>query len=658
MDAGSMGENWKIERLLLQAVLTLGIGLLSLSAHAQSGSEPAQLPFGLSLPDDKEEIAHAVPIGVVTAEDLGRFVITSSDAEHWAESFVREAQARNQIAGAGIAVLSVDGPLVIKGYGFGNTQKRDPVHPDITYLPLGQFGNRFVIEALLDLEKDERVSLHQPANNFLTRISLPPQRRAITVADLFGPETGLTASERGTEVRRSTGYKPRLKELKGLLRRSEKESPDFSIASPLAQAIGSLLLEDISGRKTEEILATIIEGRHKAAPFFNTAKTEEPKFTSHSHTITKYGVAEPQEFLATADGFLASRGIHLTLSDAANILSSDLELLSQGEEQALAIAGILYEGGDAQIAGRQLKLLNHASRNGMSTIDVTLIPDLGIGILAIVNSAPKIPDVTQATGKPLAPPPLSASDLVENFIATLPTEQERSDQRSVSLSGFEGIYRRSALPLVGPDRILEALAPNIRVRIDDTQSLIVDGEGSYKSPLGQNFANQETGRTISFSGAPNSKVMSLAGQTFTQSGSRSLTLLRTVFWTCIVLQFALLASVRWPVASASERSLKMVGAAGVLFMTGALLLPAALALRGHSRTLVDIEFALAVAAFPLASLFAILTFGGAIVAWRRGYWSADGFGFQRRLCFTVGSLGLLGLAYVAMKWNLTTLWFL
>jgi len=90
--------------------------------------------------------------------------------------------------GASLLVLRDDVPVVRKGYGFADVERRTPAAPDTDYR-LASVSKQFTAAAILLLAQDGKLSLDDRARRWLP--ALPPVADAITIRQLLSHQGGL-----------------------------------------------------------------------------------------------------------------------------------------------------------------------------------------------------------------------------------------------------------------------------------------------------------------------------------------------------------------------------------------------------------------------------------------------------------------------------------
>lgn len=583
-------------------------GLMPAMAELDTASKASPPPSILMEPE--------VPIEPeIVVEPSSQLFIPRGALEDWARQFVGTAQSKGQFVGAGFALIRPEGPVLSRGFGLVDNEAEDTVHPGITWFPASGIGNLLVAQMLVELEAKNRLKLDDPVDTYLTRLSLSPDHSRLSIRDLFGNDTGLTTSLRGSHLYKDHTGNIGLGHIRALLRRSAIEPPADTHASPLAAALASIVAEDINAKPVQSTLEEELKARWNAAPWFNTAGAPSAKYISRDHRILPDGDIRRAPLHAVAPGFEASRGLYLTINDMAYILASQLTGLGEDSQITRDVVNLAFQKSTAQTTanGQQsiVEVLEIRGDVGANSLHGILVPDMDIGFLALVNSSARRPGLTQSRTGGEAVPVLNASNLVDSFITRF-------------------------MPLSKPASPLSMPGSNTTAPIDHT---------------GSKYANNADSSLALTSGlkASKSRPAATTKPLFQRSSVSGLTAL---FLLSVVFQFALLASARWEATTTGQRISKGLGMASVVFMTSTLAFPVVLVLLEHSETLVDPLFLISQWSFPVAALLALATMGACLIGWKNHFWGDERAGFHKRLCFTVGSIGVLGLAIVTWQLDL------
>lgn len=596
---GTRGAIKKYALCILAVILS---GFMPAMAELETASEPALPPPASIKPE-------------VLVEPSSRLFIPRSALEDWARQSFGTAQSKGQIVGAGFALIRPEGPVLSRGFGFGDNEAEDTVHPGITYFPASGVGNLLVAQMLVDLEAQNRLELNDPIDIYLTRLSLSPGHSGLSIRGLFGNDTGLTTSLRGSHLYKDHTDNIGLGHIKALLRRSAIEPKIETHASPLAAALASIVAEDVSGRSVQSMLEDQLKSRWNAAPWFNTAGAESAKYISRDHRILPDGEVRRAPIHVVAPGFEASRGLYLTINDMAHILASQLTGLGEHSQATRDVVDLAFQKSTTHTTAKgqpgPVEVLEIRSIVGTNSLHAVLVPELEIGFLALVNSSARRPGLTQSRTGDETVPVLDASDLVDSFMGRF-------------------------MPVSKPANPLSMQNSNTATTIDRTRSSDINGTRSSPAlPAGVEVSTP----------LPTSHTKPLF-QRSSVSGLAALFLLSVVF------QFALLASARWEASTTGQRISKGLGMASVIFMTATLSFPVVLVFLEHSETLVDPLFLISQWSFPVAALMALATMAACLIGWKNQFWGEERAGLHKRLCFTVGSMGVLGLAIVTWQLDL------
>jgi CubicO group peptidase (beta-lactamase class C family) len=553
--------------------------------------------------------AHAEPAKIYSAPSA-RLLIARPELESWSNKAIAEPQRRGQFVGGAIAVIGPDGPVLTRGYGFADHGTQDAFHPAVTWFPAADFGNLLLATLLIDLEEQDRLSLEGKVDNYLTRLSLSSEYDELSLQDLFGERSGLTSSVRGTHLYKDQDRPSNLDHIKSLLDIDDTVGENIAVSS-LASALASLVIEDVTGKPVQAALTALLISRWGAPAWFNTQDATGARHISSHHRISPSAGVSSSPLEAVAPGFEATRGLYLSVNDMAAILSRQLAGLAERDETASRIAGLVFRKDTltTTVGGlpRHVGVYALKSQLDASTLHAILIPDLEIGFLAVVNSSATRPNLLpgltsnssgrRASEKDFAI--LSASDLTSSFASQFII----APQRQVLALPLESVAK-TGLAVSG-----------LR---GDSQSALPRTRG-FLTPLFQKS--------------------SLSGLT-------------ALFALSVILQFALMASARWPASTRGQTVSRWLGMGSVVFMTATLTFPFILIAIGHSPTLVDPLFLTSQWAFPVAGLLALATMVACLIGWRKKFWGEERAGFQKRLCYTVGSLGVFGLAIVIWELGL------
>ncbi|MGA0607510.1 serine hydrolase domain-containing protein [Phenylobacterium sp. VNQ135] len=137
--------------------------------------------------------AAALPTQVSGARLASNQPIPAAELEAFVDGWVKDAMAREHVAGAAVSVVQGGQVTLKKGYGFAGLGPRKAVDPDRTLFRVGSISKTFTwILAMKEVEKG-RLALDRPINTYLpdkVRVRDEGYRRPITLKTLMSHSPG------------------------------------------------------------------------------------------------------------------------------------------------------------------------------------------------------------------------------------------------------------------------------------------------------------------------------------------------------------------------------------------------------------------------------------------------------------------------------------
>ena len=129
--------------------------------------------------------------------------------EQFVDEYVAAAMAKQQIPGAGVAVVKDGQVLLKKGYGLANIERQTPVSADNTIFRIGSISKVFTAQAVVQLADSGRIDLNQDVNQYLKRLKVPATfAEPITPRHLISPTSALDELRPGTQAASREGVLP------------------------------------------------------------------------------------------------------------------------------------------------------------------------------------------------------------------------------------------------------------------------------------------------------------------------------------------------------------------------------------------------------------------------------------------------------------------
>lgn len=190
--------------------------------------------------------------------------IPRAELEAFVDGWVKDAMAREHVAGAAVAVVQGGQVALKKGYGFADLSPPRPVDPDRTLFRIGSISKTFTwILAMREVEKG-RMALDRPINTYLPeRVQVRDQgyRRPVTLRTLMDHSPGFEDRALGQLFERDAN---RVRPLDLYLR---QERPDRvraagvrSSYSNYGTALAGLAVANLNGKPFEDLVEAEITG--------------------------------------------------------------------------------------------------------------------------------------------------------------------------------------------------------------------------------------------------------------------------------------------------------------------------------------------------------------------------------------------------------------
>lgn len=592
---------------------------------------------------------NALPVSAL-AQVLADPAPLSAPYEDWFDAYFENALKQSRTVGAAVTVVGPKGPIFAKGYGYGDFTSREPINPEVTYLPIADLGTVLTSEILLTLADRQQLSLDQPANTFLTRLQLPGALANLTITDIETGGYDLAASPRGSLVPRGAHVSQM-----DLLRRQlngEKLHASFpGRRGPYDAAVLATIIEDVTGQPLIAALDRKLSGELGLQPFFNLPNEALPRYLVHQHRLSRFGDIEAEPTHASPSVFLASNGIALTLADTGRMARDLLRQAKTDQGQRLIEFSFTSRNGNPNSAD-VTTVWGLGGEVQTVTTDLILIPARDIAVFVMLTGAPKSPDYTPAKGRERIASIISARDVTNEFMDhwIVPANQVAATQTQLAVDALTGAYAAFSLPLDRPEEVFGLQQQTTEVRLNENGALEIDGSGPF-IPMGPTtFRNPTSGATAEFMLSPTRDGLDLhfGGVRLIREGDRSdLNLLLGGLLVACLFTIQLMRSLGWPTKRRLEVIAAWVGALAAMAVIALLAIPTYAYLDGWPSPYLETSIfsPLPWLIWSLTGL-AILTGIFALWSWQGYFWALDGRGFVRRRQYSFGALGLAALVYL------------
>lgn len=122
--------------------------------------------------------------------------LNSADVEAWLDGFLPYALEKGKIPGAVVVVVTGDGVVLQKGYGYADVAKRTPVSPETTLFRPGSVSKLFTWTAVMQQVEAGKIDLDKDVNAYLD-FKIPPfEGKPITMRQIMTHTAGFEESVR------------------------------------------------------------------------------------------------------------------------------------------------------------------------------------------------------------------------------------------------------------------------------------------------------------------------------------------------------------------------------------------------------------------------------------------------------------------------------
>jgi len=363
--------------------------LAAATAIPASGQAPAQLQ-----PVAAQKTVLAAPSSATVpaaAHDL-----TKADVDSWLDGFMPYALKSGGIPGAVVVVVKDGQPLTMRGFGYSDVAKAQPVDPEMTLFRPGSVSKLFTWTAVMQQVQAGKLDLDKDINTYLD-FKIPEKfGKPITLRDLMSHTPGFAETAKGL-ILYDNAPPPLGKVLASPIPERIYAPGEVPAYSNYGASLAGYIVERVSGEPFNQYVA-----KHIFAPAGMTHSTfDQPLPASLKPLMSKayqYGSDDPKRYevipMAPA-GALASSG-----ADMGRFMIA--QLANPGPLVNPQTAALLHGSGNkpySALPGMALGFY-HEDRNGLSIVghggdtiffhsDLHLFLDKNVGLYISMNSIGK-----------------------------------------------------------------------------------------------------------------------------------------------------------------------------------------------------------------------------------------------------------------------------
>ncbi|MEE9179862.1 MAG: serine hydrolase [Vicinamibacteria bacterium] len=194
-------------------------------------------------------------VGLSSAEAGPSSSHTLPELESFVDGFFAEQMVKWHVPGVVFVLVKDGAPMLSKGYGFADLEKKTEVIPEKTVFRVGSLSKLLTATALMQLSERGRIDLDTNVNQYISPIRIDDSyAEPITAASLLTHTAGLDDRYIGIAARSAAEQTP-LKQYLAKRLPPRVNPPDDMIAySNHGFALAGLLVEEISGVSFEDYM--------------------------------------------------------------------------------------------------------------------------------------------------------------------------------------------------------------------------------------------------------------------------------------------------------------------------------------------------------------------------------------------------------------------
>jgi CubicO group peptidase (beta-lactamase class C family) len=312
---------------------------------------------------------------------------------------IEKEMARTGTVGFSIAVIDDQRIVWAEGFGWADKKNQVPAGPETVY-QLASITKLFTTAAVMQLAEQEMLDIDKPLQRYLPSFSLKtryPDTKPITARNIMTHHSGIPSDYFDIDL-----AKPLNQVTKSLQEQYVCFPPDvvYSYSNPAFIVLGDALSR-ISGRPYDQyIRENLLDPLEMKQSFFETETDRIVKFAK------SYKDGKEQKLLPTA-GVLPAAGLYSNTLDIAKfvkmifaggstgtnrLLSKDtLAEMFRGQNDQVALDGSFRVGLGWMLSDSSIryagKTAGHDGHFNNYATNITLLPDMKVGVIVLANSS-------------------------------------------------------------------------------------------------------------------------------------------------------------------------------------------------------------------------------------------------------------------------------
>jgi len=246
---------------------------------------------------------------------------TSNSAEltRWLDGYLSAAVSENRASGVAVALISNGDVIFLKGYGFADLQRQNPIDAGTTLFSIGSISKCFTATAIAQLiDRGAIQSLDDPANLYLERYVIPSVGgRDVTIRHLLTHQAGFSDSIYGLATVEQLTLPVSAEAVAARVPNIVRPAGEAIVYSNAGYGLLGVMLEDITGVTLDEYFQDHILG----------PLGMDLSFVRNDPSLPA-GLAEPGDFLPDGNLRLVEQNwaYHPFIAPSAGVISTALDM--------------------------------------------------------------------------------------------------------------------------------------------------------------------------------------------------------------------------------------------------------------------------------------------------------------------------------------------
>jgi CubicO group peptidase (beta-lactamase class C family) len=335
--------------------------------------------------------------------------LTASDLETFLDIYMPLQLARDNIAGAAIAVVKDDKILLARGYGYADVAQKTPVSADGTLFRLGSISKLFTWIAVMQQVERGKLDLDRDVNDYLDFKIPSTFEKPITLRNLMTHTAGFEESAKDMQQPDAASIKPLGDYIRAHVPARIFAAGTIPAYSNYGAALAGYIVERVTGEKMADYAA---ERLFKPLGMDHTTFVQPPPDALGATMSRGYqlgsGDAQPFEFYQIYPAGAASASamdmarfalalLHNGAGERGRILQPQTVglMFTRQFSYRKDMSGMGLGFFDQSRNGR--RIIGHSGDTGCFHSDLHLVPELNLGFFVAYNSAGR--SETGATGE-------------------------------------------------------------------------------------------------------------------------------------------------------------------------------------------------------------------------------------------------------------------